>query len=154
MSFQVQNTPRQGKSPAAPASFGAAGAGEDGRRGMRGYALIIEDDSLMADVLTRHLEVLGYGPVSIATTAKEALAAVEVSAPALVLADISLADGESGLEIAQAIHRRRHVPLVFVSARPELASDEPRTTVLDKSKLSLTALQAVIERARKVWYLD
>jgi CheY-like chemotaxis protein len=154
MSFQVQNTPRQGKSPAALASFGAAGAGEGGRRGMRGYALIIEDDSLMADVLTQHLEALGYGPVSIATTANEALAAVEVSAPALVLADISLAGGESGLEIAQAIHRRRHVPLVFVSARPELASDEPRATVLDKSKLSLTALQAVIERARKVWYLD
>lgn len=156
MSVQVQNTPRQGKSPSARALFGAAGAGEGGRRrrGVRGHALIIEDDPLMADVLARHLEVLGYGPVSIATTTKEALAAVEIDAPALVLADISLADGESGLEIAQAIHRRRHVPLVFVSARPELASDEPRATVLAKSKLSLSALQAVIERARKVWYLD
>jgi len=121
---------------------------------MQGYALVIEDDPLMADVLTQHLELLGYGPVSIATTAKQALAAVEVGAPALILADISLADGESGLEIAQAIHRRHHVPLVFVSARPELASDEPRATVLDKSKLSLTALREVIARARKVWYLD
>lgn len=154
MSLQVHNTPRQGKSSPAHASLGGTSAGGDARKGPQGYALIIEDDLLMADVLTQHLEVLGYSPVSIAMTANEAFAAVEFDAPALILADISLADGESGLEIAQAIHRRRHVPLVFVSARPELAFDEPRATVLDKSKLSLNALQAVIERARKVWYLD
>jgi len=154
MSFQVHNTPRQGRSPPAHASLGGASVGGNARKGARGHALIIEDDLLMADVLTQHLEVLGYGPVSVAMTASEALAAVEFDAPALILADISLADGESGLEIAQAIHRRRHVPLVFVSARPELASDEPRATVLDKSKLSLSALQVVIERARQVWYLD
>ena len=154
MSCQVQTTPRPLESLSTRASFGARDAGEEDHAGMQGYALVIEDDPLMADVLTQHLELLGYGPVSIATTAKQALAAVEVGAPALILADISLADGESGLEIAQAIHRRHHVPLVFVSARPELASDEPRATVLDKSKLSLTALREVIARARKVWYLD
>lgn len=80
MRFQGQNTPRQGKSLSARAPLGATGAGKDGRRGVRGRALVIEDDPLMADVLTRHLEVLGYGPVSIATTAEEALVAVEVSA--------------------------------------------------------------------------
>lgn len=154
MSLQVHNTPRQGKSPPAHANLGRTGASEDARTGGRGLALIIEDDLLMADVLAQHLKGLGYGPVSIAMTANEAFAAVEFEAPALILADIALADGESGLEIAQAIHRRRHVPLVFVSARPELASDEPRATILEKSKLSLSALQDVIERAHQVWYLD
>ncbi|MFY8207962.1 MAG: response regulator [Caulobacter sp.] len=87
--------------------------------------MIIEDDLLIAGVLAQHLKDLGYGPASIAMTANEAFAAVELEAPALILADTTLADGESGLEIAQAVHARRHVPLVFVSARPELASGKP-----------------------------
>lgn len=138
-------------------AIGDAGARQDGeerRDGVQGYALIIEDDLLMADVLARHLEMLGYRPVSIVSTAADALAAIEGREPALILADICLADGESGLEIAQAIHRNHHVPLVFVSARPELAAESPRTTVLDKSKLSLAALRTVIERARRTWYLE
>ena len=84
--------------------------------------LIIEDEPLIALDLQRILEGLGHRVVSIARTHKQALKAAQVKKPGLVIADIRLADGSSGLDAVNDILRSFTVPIVFVTAFPEKLS--------------------------------
>ena len=60
--------------------------------------------------------------MSIARTHKQALKAAQVKKPGLVIADIRLADGSSGLDAVNDILRSFTVPIVFVTAFPEKLS--------------------------------
>ena len=60
--------------------------------------LIIEDEPMIAMDLESIVEGLGHRVTSIARTHAEAVKAVEQGEPGLVLADIQLADGSSGLD--------------------------------------------------------
>jgi DNA-binding NarL/FixJ family response regulator len=81
--------------------------------------LVVEDDAVLAVAHTRLLSVLGYrvqGPVP---TAKEAIAAVAASPPALVLMDVGLSGEGDGLSAAREIRRHTDVPIVFISGRTD-----------------------------------
>ena len=60
--------------------------------------LIIEDEPLIALDLRQLVEGLGHRVMRVARTEREAIAAVQASHPGLILADIQLADGSSGLD--------------------------------------------------------
>lgn len=81
--------------------------------------LIIEDEPLIAMELKQILESLGHRVTSIAQTHKSALKAAALKTPGLVVADIRLADGSSGIDAANEILANFAVPVVFVTAYPE-----------------------------------
>src|SRR6266545_1658736 len=81
--------------------------------------LIIEDEPLIAMDLERMLLDLGHRVTSIARTHKDALKAAALQKPGLVLADIRLADGSSGLDAVNDILGAFTVPVVFITAYPE-----------------------------------
>lgn len=81
--------------------------------------LIIEDEPLIAMELEQIVCDLGHDVAAIATTHDEAVAAFERTDPALVLADIKLADGSSGIDAVQDILARAPVPVIFITAFPE-----------------------------------
>ena len=60
--------------------------------------LIIEDDTFIAMELETLVEGLGHRVLGVARTHAEALALTKKKRPGLILADIQLADGSSGLE--------------------------------------------------------
>src|SRR3546814_17667127 len=62
---------------------------------------------------------LGHEVAGIATTHADAVAAFEESNAGLVLADIQLADGSSGIDAVQDILARAPVPAIFITAFPE-----------------------------------
>ena len=70
--------------------------------------LIIEDEPLIAMDLERMLRDLGHRVTSIARTHKDALKAAALQKPGLVLADIRLADGSSGLDAVNDILGELH----------------------------------------------
>ena len=119
------------------------------------HALIIEDDDLIAGVLEEHLRALGYRSFHHVATERAALAAVALRQPDLILADIVLAvrDG-SGIAVAHTVQANAAIPIVFISARPELAQRERMAAVLPKSELSQSRLAAAIAAAKKVWFID
>ena len=84
--------------------------------------LIIEDEPLIALDLKRVLELLGHSIVAIARTRDDAVKAATVHKPGLVIADIRLADGSSGLDAVNEILRSFTVPVVFVTTFPERLS--------------------------------
>ena len=60
--------------------------------------LIIEDETFIAMELESLVESLGHRVLGVARTHSEALALAKTKKPGLILADIQLADGSSGLD--------------------------------------------------------
>jgi CheY-like chemotaxis protein len=69
--------------------------------------------------LKRELASLGYQVAATASTADEALNAVELHKPDLVLMDITLAGTVNGIVAAVAIRGNFHVPVVFLTAHAD-----------------------------------
>src|SRR5207253_2053388 len=60
--------------------------------------LIIEDETFIAGQLEELVESLGHRVLGVARTHSEAIALTKKKSPGLILADIQLADGSSGLD--------------------------------------------------------
>jgi len=88
-------------------------------REARTSVLIIEDEPLIAMDLEQIVRGLGHDVAGVATTHEDAVAAFQNSDAGLVLADIQLADGSSGIDAVQDILAIAPVPAIFITAFPE-----------------------------------
>lgn len=82
--------------------------------------LIIEDEALIACHLESIVAEAGHRVVANATTASEARRLFATERPNLVLSDVQLADGSSGVDAVDAITAFSDVPVIFITAFPEL----------------------------------
>ncbi|MBT8389839.1 MAG: response regulator [Altererythrobacter sp.] len=94
--------------------------------------LIIEDEPLISMQLEDLVKSLGHEVFATAATRTQAQEAVSNGKPGLVLADIQLADGSSGLDAVDDILELGEIPVVFITAYPErlLTGDRPEPTYL------------------------
>jgi CheY-like chemotaxis protein len=94
--------------------------------------LIIEDEPVIAVDLENLVRSLGHSVTSVARTRSEAVAAAQSRKPGLVLADIQLADGSSGIDAVKDILGEHDVPVIFITAYPErlLTGERPEPTYL------------------------
>jgi CheY-like chemotaxis protein len=81
--------------------------------------LIVEDEAITVSALKRELTSLGYEVAGASSTTDEALNAVELQRPDLVLMDITLAGGIDGIVAALAIRGNFQVPVVFLTAHAD-----------------------------------
>ena len=81
--------------------------------------LIIEDEPIIAMDVAQIVRGLGHRIIGIAARASQAVAKAREAKPGLILADIQLADGSSGITAVQTILKGAEVPVVFVTAFPE-----------------------------------
>jgi len=88
-------------------------------RESRTSVLIIEDEPLIAMELEQIVRDLGHHIAGIATTHEDAITAFEETDAGLVLADIQLADGSSGIDAVHDILAIAPVPAIFITAFPE-----------------------------------
>ncbi len=111
--------------------------------------LIIEDEPIIAMDLEALVIELGHEVINTARTHKEAVAAIRQHKPGLVLADIHLADGSSGLEAVNEILASVNVPVIFVTAYPErlLTGDRPEPTFLITKPFRSETVKAIISQA-------
>jgi CheY-like chemotaxis protein/DNA-directed RNA polymerase specialized sigma24 family protein len=111
--------------------------------------LIIEDEPIIAMDLENLVEGLGHRVCHVARTHKEALSAVRKSRPGMILADIQLADGSSGLEAVNEILGSFQVPVIFITAYPErlLTGIRPEPTFLLAKPFQSDTLKATISQA-------
>jgi len=110
--------------------------------------LIIEDEPLIAMDLKQILQSLGHRVTSIARTHVDALKAVGLKTPGLVIADIRLADGSSGLDAVNEILASFSVPVVFVTAYPEnlTTGSRPEPTFLITKPFREEAVKAIVSQ--------
>ncbi|HVB90035.1 MAG TPA: response regulator [Beijerinckiaceae bacterium] len=124
-------------------------AGKEIAEQIRTDVLIIEDEPFIALDLQTLVEELGHHVVNIARTHREAVQAVETHRPGLILADIQLADGSSGLEAVNQILSGFEVPVIFITAYPErfLTGQPPEPAFLITKPFGVDSLKAVISQA-------
>ena len=111
--------------------------------------LIIEDEPVIAADIEALVTELGHTVLDIAATRSEAAAAVARQTPGLVLADIQLADGSSGIDAVKDILGRFDVPVIFITAFPErlLTGERPEPTFLITKPFQPETVKAAIGQA-------
>lgn len=111
--------------------------------------LIIEDEPIIALDIEAMVQELGHEVTGIARTHKEAVDLMKRRRPGLVLADIQLADGSSGLEAVNEILQSIDVPVIFITAFPErlLTGDKPEPAFLITKPFQPDAVKAAISQA-------
>lgn len=99
---------------------------------LQASVLIIEDEAIIALHIRSIVQDLGHTVAGMARTRSEAVAMAKQTNPELVLADISLADGSSGIDAVKDILGEMSVPVIFITAFPErlLTGERPEPTYL------------------------
>ena len=118
-------------------------------RDLESRVLIIEDEAIIALDLENLVNELGHRVVGIATTSDAAVRLARQRRPELILTDIKLADGSSGVDAVMAIVKEMDVPVVFVTAYPEflLTGQRPEPTYLVTKPFSRDTVRATIGQA-------
>ena len=111
--------------------------------------LIIEDEPLISMQLEDLVRSLGHEICGTAATRTQAQHIASECAPGLVLADIQLADGSSGLDAVDDILAMDTVPVIFITAYPErlLTGDRPEPTYLITKPFQEETVRAAISQA-------
>jgi DNA-directed RNA polymerase specialized sigma24 family protein len=111
--------------------------------------LIIEDEALIALDLEQMVENLGHRVLGIARTRTSAVALARTQQPGLILADIQLADGSSGLDAVDDMLNLFQVPVIFITAYPErfLTGQRPEPAFLIAKPYQPATVAAVISQA-------
>ncbi|KHK90565.1 response regulator [Novosphingobium malaysiense] len=115
----------------------------------RTSVLIIEDEPLISMQLEGLVTDLGHDVVGTAATHAQALEIFERRPAGLVLADIQLADGSSGIDAVEDLLKFGDVPVIFVTAYPErlLTGERPEPTYLVTKPFQETTVRAAISQA-------
>ena len=111
--------------------------------------LIIEDEPLIAMDLDHIVSGLGHRVMAIAPTRDAAVKAARLQRPGLVLADIQLADGSSGIDAVRDILGSFEVPVIFITAYPErlLAGRRLEPTFLITKPFGPDQVKAAVSQA-------
>ncbi len=111
--------------------------------------LIIEDEPLISMQLEDLVRSLGHDVCGTAATRSQAQEVIAETTPGLVLADIQLADGSSGLDAVDDILAIDSVPVIFITAYPErlLTGDRPEPTYLITKPFQEETVRAAISQA-------
>jgi DNA-binding response OmpR family regulator len=116
--------------------------------------LVVDDEPIVRDVVTRYLERDGHD-VSAAATGDEARAKIEADGPDLVLLDIMLPGETDGLALCRWIRSTSDLPVILVTARGdeadrivglELGADDYVTKPFSPRELA-TRVKTVLRRA-------
>jgi len=126
------------------------GAGDIGRE-LAATVMIIEDEPIIAMDLETIVQDLGHEVVGVVRTRRQAVALAAECEPELIVADIQLADGSSGIEAVNEIVGKRSKPVVFVTAHPAVylasAKNRPEPVFLLSKPFSPDSVRAAVSQA-------
>ncbi len=102
--------------------------------------LVVEDDALIAVLLSEMLAEEGFTVCAVATTEDDAVALAAVHRPGLMIVDQYLAQG-NGISAMQRIARDGPIPCVFMTGAP--TGDIEGMPVLQKPFLEADLIRAI-----------
>jgi two-component system, response regulator PdtaR len=111
--------------------------------------LIVDDDAIIAMHLAMLVAELGHEVCATAASAARAIALAAAHDPDVVLMDIRLAHGSSGIDAARELHAQQALRCIFVSANLD---DPTRTALLPYEPIAFVGkpvLPVVLQRALK-----
>jgi len=116
---------------------------------LRTNVLIIEDEPIIAADIEGLVLELGHTVDSISATRGDAVRNAKEKTPGLILADVHLADGSSGIDAVDDILAEFNVPVIFITAFPErlLTGDKPEPAYLISKPFEPDNVKAAISQA-------
>jgi DNA-directed RNA polymerase specialized sigma24 family protein len=111
--------------------------------------MIIEDEPIIAMDVEAIVTEMGHRVVGVADTRDRAVAMALTERPELVLADIQLADGSSGIDAVSDILAAYTAPVIFITAYPDrlLTGARPEPAFLISKPFLTGAVQAAVAQA-------
>ncbi len=124
-------------------------ASEEISRQVATEIMIIEDEPLIALDIEQMVEDLGHRVTGTARTHTEAVELFRRTNPKMVLADIQLADGSSGIDAVNDILKTDTIPVIFITAFPErlLTGERPEPAFLVTKPFNPDMVKALISQA-------
>ena len=118
-------------------------------RDLESRVLIIEDETIIALDIENLVTEMGHKVTGIATTRDDAIRMAKEQKPDIILTDIQLADGSSGIDAAVAILKDFDIPVIFITAYPErlLTGERPEPTYLITKPFSRDTVRATLGQA-------
>lgn len=112
--------------------------------------LIVEDERIIAAELQRRLTNLGYAVVAMVGSGAEAIERARELRPDLVLADIGLPGGMTGLEAAAHIWEECRIPVVYLTAHADqqtlTQARTPAPVLAIRKPFDIRQLQSALEQ--------
>lgn len=81
--------------------------------------LIVEDEIVIADLLKNILLMRGYEVTDIVTNGTDAVRAITVKQPDMILMDIKIQGDRDGIETAREIYQRFSIPSIYITAHAD-----------------------------------
>jgi len=78
--------------------------------------LIVEDELLIAEHISRVLTNAGYSKTCCVTNVEDAIAIIEAEQPQMVLTDIMLLGKQTGIDLGSLLHQKYHIPFVYITS--------------------------------------
>lgn len=119
-------------------------------RSLSGKVMVIEDETIIAMDLKGIVQSLGHEVTGIARTHAAAVNLAHQRRPDLILADIQLADGSSGIDAVNELLRDMgDVPVIFITAFPErlLTGDRPEPAFLISKPYTEEQVRSAVSQA-------
>jgi len=83
--------------------------------------LIVEDEIFLAEYLSDMLKTMQFERIKMAYRVNSAIKLIEQFKPDLVLLDIRMEGEYSGIELAETINNRFHIPFIFITSHSDNA---------------------------------
>jgi len=115
-----------------------------------GRVLIIEDEAIIALDLQSIVADIGHRITGVAPTHKAAMELFAKERPDLILSDIQLADGSSGIDAVNEILKAAHdTPVIFITAFPErlLTGERPEPAFVITKPYSEEQVRSAVSQA-------
>ena len=119
-------------------------------RSIRGKVMIIEDETIIAMDLKGIVQAMGHEVTGVARTHTAAVDLARSRQPDLILADIQLADGSSGVDaVNELLSEMGDLPVIFITAFPErlLTGDRPEPAFLISKPYSEEQVRSAVSQA-------
>jgi DNA-binding response OmpR family regulator len=121
------------------------------QRSASGRVLIIEDETIIATDIALTLEDLGYDAIGLARTHEEALALGLQKKPTIIIADIVLSDGTSGVTAVDELLKSIDACVIFITGSPEFAASIKGPCLVVPKPFSLHGIEGAVAEAAQCW---
>lgn len=113
---------------------------------MMKYALVVEDNQLVAMMVEEELIDHGYATIDVATSQEQAIEYARIRCPDLITVDDKL-DSGTGVETIMEICRDQAIPVVFITAAPDAVKAVFPEAIIIPKPFSRPQIAAAIEAA-------
>ncbi|NIY78389.1 response regulator [Celeribacter sp. HF31] len=117
---------------------------------INGRVMVIEDEAIIALDLQGIVADMGHQITGVASIASEAVKLAKETQPDLILSDIQLADGSSGIDAVNDILKgAADTPVIFITAFPErlLTGDRPEPAFVITKPYSEDQVRSAVSQA-------